>query len=200
VPRGHYGSRRRFARCITRLISAAPAVRCGTANQNDEGRGSAAQSEEKRRDEARVCQQEIIVMPPVPDVRGRQMSAPFDPADPAGRAARSAARRAGSPLSRASVWRKISSGDLRLGAGAPRLLQNPQPSTHVAGVDAAFPGCRSSRLEPECRRAEPRSLGSAHPRRPAHPRRRASPRVGGRAAEIGASEARAAAAHLALLP
>jgi len=121
-------------RWLTRFISAAPAVRCGTANQNDEGRGSAAQSEEKRRDEARVCQQEIIVMTPVPDVRGRQMSAPFYPTDPAGRAARSAARRRITPVSCVGL-----AEDLEWRPPPPRrraaLLQNPQPSTHVAGVD-----------------------------------------------------------------
>ena len=198
MPRGPCVSRRRVDGGITRLISAAPAVRCGTANKNDEGRGSAAQSEEKRRDEARVCQQEIIVMPPVPDVRGRQMSAPFDPADPAGRAARSAARRRITPVSCVGLAEDL---EWRPPPRRRRAALTAESSAFDArpGVDAAFPGCRSSRLEPECRRAEPRSLGWAQPRRPAHPRRRASPRVGGRAADRRI-EARAAAAHLALLP
>ena len=182
---------------LTRLISAAPAVRCGTANKNDEGRGSAAQSEEKRRDEARVCQQEIIVMPPVPDVRGRQMSAPFDPADPAGRAARSAARRRITPVSCVGL--------------AEDIEWRPPPRRRRAALTAessafdALPGSRCSipRLPfeppgPECRRAEPRSLSWAQPN--GLPTLDAGPaRAWAAAPRIGASEARAAAAHLALL-
>jgi hypothetical protein len=193
VPRGHYGSRRRFARCLTRLISAAPAVRCGTANKNDEGRGSAAQSEEKRRDEARVCQQEIIVMPPVPDVRGRQMPAPFDPTDPAGRAVRSAARRRITHVScfglaedlewrppprrrRAALSAESSAFDARRGSrcSIPRLPFEP-PGGGVPKSGTAKPrlGSADTACPPSTpgqpARGRPRR-GSAHPRheRPPH--------------------------------
>jgi hypothetical protein len=139
-----------------------------------------------------------LVMPPVPHLRSRQVSTPFDPTDPAGSAARSAARRRITPGSCVALAQG-SRVDTSASAPARRPSAEPEDFDAPRGSRCSIPRCRSSRLEPECRRAEPRGPGWALPTRPAHPRCRASPSGGCRAADPRI-DARAAAGHLALLP